>query len=76
MRRRPRPSGMPSRCRREDATDVEWLRARSAERDATYREVATITLDTDGVDPRVIAERICVGLGISVRPLVPPRRSG
>ena len=37
--------------RREDATDLEWLRARSAERDAIYRDVATITLDTDGVDP-------------------------
>jgi shikimate kinase len=54
--------------RREDATDLEWLRARSAERDATYRDVANITIDTDGLHPRVIAERIGAALGIDPTP--------
>jgi shikimate kinase len=60
--------------RRDDATDLDWLRARSAERDATYRGIATITIDTDGVDPRVIAARILAALSGSAPPGVSPRQ--
>ena len=35
--------------RRGDATDLAWLRARFSERDAAYRAVATLTVDTDGL---------------------------
>jgi shikimate kinase/3-dehydroquinate synthase len=41
--------------RRDDATDLAWLRARHAERDAVYRELATLTIDTDGLEPATIA---------------------
>ena len=44
--------------RREDATDLDWLRDRHAERDATYREIATLTVDTDDLAPGAIAQRI------------------
>lgn len=44
--------------RRQDATDLDWLRARHAERDQTYRELATVVIDTDGLDPATVAERI------------------
>ena len=44
--------------RREDATDLAWLRARHAERDALYRELATLTVDTDELDAATIAEHI------------------
>lgn len=44
--------------RREDATDLAWLQARHAERDALYRELATLTIDTDALDTETIAERI------------------
>lgn len=54
--------------RRDDATDIDWLRARSTERDATYRDIATITIDTDGIDPGAIAERILEALGSATEP--------
>jgi shikimate kinase len=44
--------------RRDDATDLAWLRARSRERDATYRELATLTIDTDELKIEVIATQI------------------
>ena len=44
--------------RRSDATDLEWLRARHAERDTTYRAIANLTIDTDDVDAATIAARI------------------
>ena len=44
--------------RRDDATDLAWLRARTAERDAAYRAMATLTIDTDELDAEVIATRI------------------
>jgi shikimate kinase len=44
--------------RREDATDLAWLRARHAERDALYRDLATLTVDTDELDAGTIAEHL------------------
>ncbi len=44
--------------RRADATDLDWLRARDAERDATYRDVATLTIDTDELGVGAIVTRI------------------
>ncbi len=44
--------------RRDDATDLAWLRARLAERDEAYREIAMLTIDTDALTARAIAERI------------------
>ena len=44
--------------RRSDATDLAWLRARMAERDAIYRETATLTVETDELAADVIATRI------------------
>jgi shikimate kinase len=44
--------------RRGDATDLDWLRARHAERDATYREIATLTVDTDDSSADAIAQHI------------------
>ena len=44
--------------RRDDATDLAWLQARFSERDATYREIATYSLDTDELDTESITARI------------------
>jgi len=44
--------------RRGDATDLAWLRARVAERDAAYRELATLTIETDLLESEAIATRI------------------
>ena len=46
------------RGRRDEATDLEWLRARFIERDAIYREIATFTIDTDELDVTAVVERI------------------
>jgi shikimate kinase len=51
--------------RREDATDLAWLRDRHAERDALYRELATLTIDTDELDARTIAEHILDALEVA-----------
>jgi len=48
--------------RRDDATDPAWLRARSAERDRMYRDLATLTIDTDTLEVEGIAERILAAL--------------
>ncbi len=56
--------------RREDATDLRWLRTRHAERDPLYREVATLTIDSDDLDPETIARRILEGLGLDEPGLV------
>lgn len=48
--------------RRDDATDIEWLRARSAERDETYREIATIVIDTDDLDAEAIVAQLLTDL--------------
>ena len=46
------------RGRRDEATDLEWLRARFNERDAIYHEIATFTIDTDELDVAAVVERI------------------
>ena len=48
--------------RRDDATDVAWLQARHVERDATYRALATVTIDTDELDPAEVAARVLEAL--------------
>jgi len=50
--------------RRNDATDLEWLRARSAERDQTYRDIATIVIDTDALSAPIIADLLLTELGL------------
>lgn len=49
---RARPESLRARIgagvgRREDATDLTWLRARHDERDARFADVADLTVDTD-----------------------------
>lgn len=44
--------------RREDATDLAWLRARHDERDAIYRELATWTFETEASSAAEIADQI------------------
>ena len=46
------------RRRRPEATDVAWLRARAAEREPLYREVADQVIDVDNVRPLEVARRI------------------
>jgi len=41
--------------RREDATDLAWLRSRHEERDEVYRGLANLTVDTDELGPEAIA---------------------
>ncbi|MEX1296106.1 MAG: shikimate kinase [Candidatus Limnocylindrales bacterium] len=48
--------------RRDDATDLAWLRARHAERDEIYRGLASVTVDTDALDPETVADRIIEAL--------------
>ena len=48
--------------RRVDATDLSWLRARHAERDATYRVLATWTIDTDDLTIADIVRDILIAL--------------
>ncbi len=48
--------------RRRDATDLGWLRARAAEREAAYLALARIVIDTDGLEPTAIARRILEAL--------------
>ena len=50
--------------RREAATDLEWLRAKTTERDHIYREMAAVVIDTDASDPGTIAARLIAELGI------------
>lgn len=50
--------------RRADATDLVWLRARHSERDAVYRSVATITVDTDERTPAAVADDVLRLLGL------------
>jgi shikimate kinase len=48
--------------RRDDATDLAWLRARHAERDEAYRQLASVTIDTDELDPGTVADRVLEAL--------------
>jgi shikimate kinase len=60
---RARPETLRSRIdrgsgRRRDATDLAWLRARAAEREAAYLALARVVIDTDDIPPPAIARRI------------------
>jgi shikimate kinase len=64
---RARPETLRSRIdrgggRRRDATDLAWLRARAAEREAAYLALARVVIDTDGLEPTAIARRILEAL--------------
>lgn len=48
--------------RRRDATDLAWLKARAAEREAAYLALARVVIDTDGLQPPAIARRILEAL--------------
>ena len=48
--------------RREDAVDLEWLRARSAERAAAYADVADQVIDVDTTGVGAAVDRILDGL--------------
>ncbi len=48
--------------RRDDATDLAWLRARHGERDAAYRALADLTVDTDALGAAAVAGRILEAL--------------
>ena len=49
--------------RREDATDLDWLQARFRERDATYRRLGSVTIDTDGASASAVAAEILAVIG-------------
>lgn len=60
---RARPETMHARIgagegRRDEATDLDWLRARFDERDARYRSTAALTIDTDVLSVEKIVDRI------------------
>jgi shikimate kinase len=46
------------RHRRPEATDLAWLRARAAERERLYREVADQVIDVDDMSPAQVAAEI------------------
>jgi shikimate kinase len=48
--------------RRDDATDLDWLRRRTDERDHLYRDLATLTIDIDEVRPEEVVDRIVEAL--------------
>lgn len=48
--------------RRDDATELDWLRARLTERDELYRSVATLTVDTDKLEVGSVADLILESL--------------
>ena len=49
--------------RRADAVDLDWLRARAAEREPAYRSVADQTIDIEGQRPQSIAAEILAAIG-------------
>jgi len=53
--------------RREDATDAAWLGARAGERDETYRDMATLTIDTDELAADELARMILDALETEAR---------
>ena len=48
--------------RREEATDLDWIRRRARERDLLYAAVAHQIVDVDGVAPDEVATAILAGL--------------
>ena len=45
-------------ARRDEATDLAWLRTRQQQRDSTYREIAALRFDTNELEPGEISDRI------------------
>ena len=52
------------RGRREDATDIEWIRSVVAERTPAFEEAADIVIDVDRLRPGQVVEEIVRRLGI------------
>jgi shikimate kinase len=50
--------------RRSDATDVGWMEARLAERDALYQSLATWSIDVDEDEPARVADIIIERVGL------------
>ena len=48
--------------RRDDATDLAWLQARHVERDKIYRQLASLTIDTDDAEIEAIVGDILEAL--------------
>jgi shikimate kinase len=44
--------------RRDEATSLEWVERTAAERDPLFREIATLTVDTEKLSPAAIVEAI------------------
>jgi shikimate kinase len=52
------------RGRREDATDIDWIRSVVAERTPAFDEAAHIVIDVDRLRPRHVVDEIVRQLGI------------
>jgi shikimate kinase len=52
------------RGRREDATDIKWIRSVVAERTPAFEEAADLVIDVDRLRPRHVVEEIVQRLGI------------
>jgi shikimate kinase len=52
------------RGRRQDATDIEWIRSVVAERTPAFEEAADMVIDVDRLRPRQVVEEIVRRLGI------------
>jgi shikimate kinase len=52
------------RGRREDATNIEWIRSVVAERTPAFEEAADIVIDVDRLRPRHVVDKIVRRLGI------------
>jgi hypothetical protein len=52
------------RGRREDATDIEWIRSVVAERTPAFEDAADIVIDVDRLRPRHVVDEIVRQLGI------------
>lgn len=48
--------------RRDDATDLAWIRARATERDEVYQDVARLTVETDALTSDIVALQILEAL--------------
>ena len=52
------------RGRREDATDIDWIRSVVAERTPAFEEAADVVIDVDRLRPRHVVDEIVRQLGI------------
>jgi shikimate kinase len=50
--------------RRADAIDLDWLRARAAEREPAYRSVADQVIDIENHRPRAIAQDVLAAIDV------------